>query len=67
MISPDSPALRRAWSAVRPAEAIERAIAIQQIAAPTFAEGPRAEYIAREWRALGLQDVEIDEVGNVLA
>ncbi len=67
MISPDSPALRRAWSAVRPADTIERAIAIQQIAAPTFAEGRRAEYIAREWRALGLQDVEIDEVGNVLA
>ncbi len=67
MISPDSPALRRAWSAMRPADTIERAIAIQQIAAPTFAEGPRAEYIAREWRALGLQDVKIDEVGNVLA
>ncbi len=46
---------------------LDRAIAIQQIPAPTFAEKARAEYIAREFNALGLIDVTIDDLGNVFA
>ncbi|MFL5804148.1 MAG: M20/M25/M40 family metallo-hydrolase [Roseiflexaceae bacterium] len=44
---------------------VETAIAIQQIAAPTFDEGRRGAYVERQMRELGLADVEIDAVGNV--
>ncbi|MDR3572919.1 MAG: M20/M25/M40 family metallo-hydrolase [Anaerolineaceae bacterium] len=46
-------------------EIIEVACDIQQIAAPTFHERRRAEYISEKWQAAGLRDVSIDEVGNV--
>ena len=46
---------------------LDRAIAIQQIPAPTFAEKDRAGYIAREFNVLGLSDVTIDDLGNVFA
>ena len=36
------------------------------IAAPPFGEGRRAEWLAERFRELGLQQVEIDSVGNVL-
>ncbi len=44
---------------------IEQGIAVQQIPAPTFAERPRAEYVADQFRALGLVDVSIDDLFNV--
>lgn len=44
---------------------VEQAIAVQQIAAPTFAESDRAAYIEERFGALGLQDVERDEMDNV--
>lgn len=47
------------------AQIIETAIAIQQIPAPTFAEGPRGAEVAARMRALGLADVEVDALGNV--
>ncbi len=37
-----------------------------EIAAPPFGEGPRAEWLAGRFRAMDLQDVAIDEAGNVL-
>jgi tripeptide aminopeptidase len=40
---------------------------IQQIPAPTFSEGKRAEFMAQYFRELGLKDVQIDPTGNVLA
>ena len=46
-------------------EIIEVACAIQQIAAPTFHENRRAEYISEKWQTAGVQDVSIDEAGNV--
>lgn len=52
---------------VDPETVLERAIAIQQISAPTFEEMARADYVAREFRMLGLSDVEIDDLGNVFA
>lgn len=44
---------------------IEQALAIQQIAAPTFHERPRAEYVAQVYESLGLEQVHIDELFNV--
>ncbi len=44
---------------------VQEAMAIQQIPAPTFAEGQRAEYVRQKLIALGLQDVQVDSVRNV--
>lgn len=44
---------------------IEQALAVQQIAAPTFHERPRAEYVAGMFESLGLEQVQIDEATNV--
>lgn len=43
---------------------IELAIQIQQIPAPTFAEGARAEFVRGLFEGEGL-DVSVDEVGNI--
>jgi acetylornithine deacetylase/succinyl-diaminopimelate desuccinylase-like protein len=44
---------------------IERAIEIQQIPAPTFEEAQRAEFVRAKFLEEGLQDVAVDEAGNV--
>ncbi|MBZ0281140.1 MAG: M20/M25/M40 family metallo-hydrolase [Anaerolineae bacterium] len=44
---------------------IEQAIAVQQIPAPTFEEKLRATYVADQFAALGLRDIEIDNLYNV--
>ncbi|MCK6539118.1 MAG: M20/M25/M40 family metallo-hydrolase [Anaerolineales bacterium] len=44
---------------------IELAIQIQQIAAPTFHERKRAEFVRGLFEKEGLKDVRMDEVGNV--
>jgi tripeptide aminopeptidase len=36
-----------------------------RIAAPPFGEGPRAAWLAERFRDLGLDDVRVDDVGNV--
>lgn len=46
---------------------IQAMIALNEIPAPTFAEGPRAARFAQMLREAGLQDVMTDEVGNVIA
>jgi tripeptide aminopeptidase len=46
---------------------VELAVSIQQIPAPTFEEGERAEFVRGCFVEEGLQDVSIDEAGNVLA
>ena len=46
---------------------IELAIQIQQIPAPTLQEGKRAEFLCKQFSDEHLQDVAIDETGNVLA
>ncbi len=43
------------------------AIQIQQIPAPTFAEGKRAQFVRGLFTQENLSDVEIDSVGNVYA
>lgn len=44
---------------------VERAVEIQQVPAPTFAEQKRGEFVRDLFSKEGLQDVSIDEVGNV--
>jgi acetylornithine deacetylase/succinyl-diaminopimelate desuccinylase-like protein len=44
---------------------VECGILIQQIAAPTFFEDERAVYVATQFKALGLVDVDIDAAKNV--
>jgi acetylornithine deacetylase/succinyl-diaminopimelate desuccinylase-like protein len=44
---------------------IDLSIQIQQIPAPTFAEGARAEFVRGLFEREGLRDVSVDEAGNV--
>lgn len=44
---------------------VELAVQIQQIAAPTFHEMKRAEFVRDRFKEDGLQDVTMDEAGNV--
>lgn len=58
--------LQRLIAALPPRSAIERtAIEIQQIPAPTFDERDRSDEVQRRFTALGLDQVEQDQIGNV--
>ncbi|MCC7358657.1 MAG: M20/M25/M40 family metallo-hydrolase [Anaerolineales bacterium] len=46
---------------------LDLACAIQQIPAPTFAEAQRAAFVRDQFSALGLANVEIDDLHNVFA
>jgi acetylornithine deacetylase/succinyl-diaminopimelate desuccinylase-like protein len=46
---------------------VERAIQIQQIPAPTFQEQKRAEFVQDAFVAEGLEEICIDQTGNVFA
>lgn len=62
----DDPAAKAALAALdnyRPI--LETAIAVQQVPAPTFDEGKRGAFVQQRMMALGLHDIERDEVGNV--
>ncbi|MBX9600500.1 MAG: M20/M25/M40 family metallo-hydrolase [Bryobacteraceae bacterium] len=45
---------------------VEKQIQISEIPAPTFAEKARGEFMASEFRRVGLKEVSIDPRGNVL-
>jgi tripeptide aminopeptidase len=45
----------------------KRHLELTAIPAPTFHEAARAEWIAEQFRTLGLKNVRLDEAGNVLA
>ena len=53
------------WFHQEQTTAVDLAIQIQQIPAPTFAEGVRANFIQRQFQQLGLADVAQDELCNV--
>ena len=59
--------LESSLAALDCAAVVADAIALQQIAAPTFAEAARAAAVRQRFSALGLADVRIDEAGSVLA
>ncbi|MFV1859556.1 MAG: M20/M25/M40 family metallo-hydrolase [Anaerolineales bacterium] len=46
---------------------IEQTLAIQSIPAPTFDEAERAAYLKSEFEALGVADLDRDDVGNLFA
>ena len=50
-----------------PNQVIELAIEIQQIPAPTFAEGQRGEFVRELFLKENLKDVSMDSLGNVYA
>lgn len=62
-----APSLGRAltWAEQHLAELTDETARIAAIPAPTFAESERAAYTAARFRDLGLEQVEIDAVGNV--
>lgn len=47
-------------------ETIEEQIRITEIPAPPFKEARRAEYFKKKFQELGLKNVRIDDVGNVI-
>ena len=65
---PDGPAVRRAleYAARTEPRTIEEQIAICQIEAPPFKEARRAADYRARMEALGLRNVRIDSVGNVI-
>ena len=46
---------------------LDMAVAIQQIPAPTFNEGRRAQFVYERFREEGLVDLDLDSSGNVYA
>lgn len=48
-------------------EVVDLTVAIQQIPAPTFHEGRRAQFVERHFREQGLHEVQQDELHNVYA
>ena len=46
---------------------LDLACQIQQIPAPTFEEAERAAFVRAQFLAHGLEDVELDDLGNVYA
>lgn len=64
----DLASVKQALKALTHQQAVlETAIRVQQVPAPTFNEQQRAALVATEFERLGLQDVEIDAIGNVFA
>ena len=63
-----SAAVKAALAAARADEArtLAEQVEICEVEAPPFKETKRGELYARKFRALGLQNVRIDKVGNVL-
>jgi acetylornithine deacetylase/succinyl-diaminopimelate desuccinylase-like protein len=62
-----SPEVRSAWQWMRAQEAqlAHWQMEMARIAAPPFGEGARAAWLAERFREVGLQEVRIDDVGNV--
>jgi acetylornithine deacetylase/succinyl-diaminopimelate desuccinylase-like protein len=55
------------WFRAHEPELRDWQLEVAAIPAPPFGEGPRAEWLRARFRELGLEDVQVDAVGNVLA
>jgi tripeptide aminopeptidase len=68
-IPSDHPRVRAALDTIKSENAwtLEQQVSICQIAAPPFKETRRGAEFARRLRALGLANVRVDSVGNVIA
>jgi len=64
----NEPAVRAAFEAIRRNEpsVIQQQIQVCEIPAPPFHEDARGQELKRRFQALGLRDVRIDRVGNVI-
>jgi acetylornithine deacetylase/succinyl-diaminopimelate desuccinylase-like protein len=62
-----SPEIRSAfnWFRTQEPQLAQWQLEMARIAAPPFGEGPRAAWLAERFRELGLDDVRVDDVGNV--
>lgn len=62
------PQVRRALDSIKTTEpdVVDEQARICEIPAPTFKEQKRAEYFHRRFKQLGLENVRIDRVGNVI-
>ena len=62
-----SPEVRSAfnWFRAQEPQLAQWQLEMARIAAPPFGEGPRAAWLAERFRELALDDVRIDDVGNV--
>jgi tripeptide aminopeptidase len=62
-----SPAIRSAfnWFRAQEPQLAHWQLEMARIAAPPFGEAPRAAWLAERFREMGLDDVRIDDVGNV--
>lgn len=60
-----SPALAPIRTSFDRQRLLQAAVAVQQIPAPTFAEGQRAAYVKTQFEQYGLCDVVIDDLFNV--
>src|SRR5215469_1653336 len=54
------------WFRQHAAEFTQWPMEVARIPAPPFGEHRRAEWLASQFRELGLEDVQVDEVGNAL-
>jgi acetylornithine deacetylase/succinyl-diaminopimelate desuccinylase-like protein len=54
------------WFSAHARELSDRQLELTRIPAPPFGEGPRAEWLRARFVELGLQDVHLDDAGNVL-
>ncbi len=59
-------AAARVRLAARDANIVQTQIAVSEISAPTGDEGQRGEWVAGQFRAIGLDDVRTDAAGNVI-
>lgn len=55
------------WFSTYAQQLIERQVEVTSIAAPPFGERVRAEWLAARFNEIGLGDVHLDAIGNVLA
>ena len=55
-----------AWFLAHEEHLLEQQVEVTRIAAPPFGEAARAEWLAARFRELGLDDVHIDGIGNVI-
>jgi acetylornithine deacetylase/succinyl-diaminopimelate desuccinylase-like protein len=55
-----------AWFLAHAEELLERQMEVTRIPAPPFGEAARADWLAARFRELGLDDVHIDGIGNVV-
>jgi tripeptide aminopeptidase len=62
-----SPEVRSAfnWFRTQEPQLAHWQLEMARISAPPFGEGPRAAWLAERFRDLGLDDVRVDDVGNV--